>query len=154
MVYKTNRNITMIEDLPDLDQLDGHHQTGSMTMQMIPEEKMKQVQRVIRQNDYNPPSESGMTVYRPEMEYNEPTIINNYDIDVIPSSQQSPYMMQQQAPAPSSYIHNLSCVDVAEHTISCVVCSRLYQNNANGYIVVIILLSIICILLLKRVLNV
>ena len=144
MVYKTNRNITMIDDLPELEELP----SPSMGMQMIPDEKMNQIQRVIRQNDYNPPAESGMGFY------NEPTIINNYDVDVIPRMPQPQQVQQipQQQMIPS--YQQLSCIDVAEHTINCVVCSRLYQNNNNGYIVVIILLSIICILLLKRVLNV
>jgi hypothetical protein len=50
--------------------------------------------------------------------------------------------------------HEPSCITVAEHTTNCIVCSKLYQNNSTGYIIVIILLAIISILLLKRVLNV
>ena len=47
-----------------------------------------------------------------------------------------------------------NCVMTAEHVLNCVVCSKLYNQDPTGYIIGIILLSIISILLLKRVLNV
>jgi hypothetical protein len=49
---------------------------------------------------------------------------------------------------------NITCVDVANHASSCNVCSRLYNNDKTIFIIAIVLLSIICIILLKKVLEI
>ena len=43
-----------------------------------------------------------------------------------------------------------SCVDIANHTKHCPVCSRLYYNDKNLYVVIIGILIILCILLAKK----
>jgi len=48
---------------------------------------------------------------------------------------------------------NKNCVEVAEHVKECPVCSKVYDNDKTVYIVIIVVLAIICILLLKRVLE-
>lgn len=47
-----------------------------------------------------------------------------------------------------------SCLDVAEHIANCPICSRFYNNDKTIYIIAIIVLSVLCILLLKKVLEV
>jgi hypothetical protein len=47
-----------------------------------------------------------------------------------------------------------SCLDVAEHIANCPICSKFYNNDKTIYIIAIVILSIICLLLLKKVLNV
>ncbi len=47
-----------------------------------------------------------------------------------------------------------SCVSVSDHVLNCKVCTKLYQNDRTIYIITIVFLSIICILLLKKVLNI
>jgi hypothetical protein len=49
---------------------------------------------------------------------------------------------------------DLSCVNVADHASQCQVCSKLYQNDKTVYIVAIVILTIICIILLKRILEI
>jgi len=46
-----------------------------------------------------------------------------------------------------------SCLEVAEHVANCPICSKFYNNDKTIYIVAIIVLSIVCLILLKRVLN-
>ena len=46
-----------------------------------------------------------------------------------------------------------SCVSVSDHVLNCKVCTKLYSNDRTIYIITIFMLSIICILLLKKVLN-
>lgn len=46
-----------------------------------------------------------------------------------------------------------NCVDLAEHAANCKVCAKLYHNDKTIYIIAIIVLVIICILLLKRILD-
>ena len=53
-----------------------------------------------------------------------------------------------------SYKENISCIDVADHIKTCPICSRLYDQDRTIFYVVIALLVIVCLFLLKRVLNV
>ena len=45
------------------------------------------------------------------------------------------------------------CIDVAEHTANCVVCSKLYANNNTIFILIIVFLALVNLLLLKRILE-
>ena len=47
-----------------------------------------------------------------------------------------------------------SCLDVAEHIANCPICSKFYSTDKTIYIIAIVILSIICILLLKKVLDI
>jgi hypothetical protein len=47
----------------------------------------------------------------------------------------------------------LNCLDVANHVKSCPICSKFYDNDKTMYIVAIIILVIICIILMKKVLE-
>ena len=47
----------------------------------------------------------------------------------------------------------LNCLDVANHIKSCPICSRFYDNDKTIYVVAIIILVIICIILMKKVLE-
>lgn len=44
---------------------------------------------------------------------------------------------------------NYNCVDVANHTRNCPVCSKLYNNDRSIYILIIGLLALICVILFK-----
>ena len=170
MSYKTNRNITMIDDLPFLDELENTRSNG---LSMIPSDNMPTVQKFIRNNNYNPPFESGMSNQQPPRPQQQPPPpppqqeTDMFDMIDDPRmymsqnhhQQQLQQQLQHQPPPPQYqphqfFNHELSCINVADHTTNCIVCSKLYQNNTTGYIIVIILLAIISILLLKRVLNV
>lgn len=158
------KNVTMIDDLPFLDDLENN----GNGLSMIPPDNSTQVQKFIRQtNTHKSPYESGMNVsssYKQEPIIDDPSMYNQP-----PQMQSHPQQMtdnyvyqqhQQQQHQPQSHYHprydynEPSCIQVAEHVMNCMVCSKLYQNHYTIYNVVIILLAIICILLLKRVLNV
>jgi hypothetical protein len=47
----------------------------------------------------------------------------------------------------------LNCLDVANHVKSCPICSKFYDNDKTIYVVAIIILVIICIILMKKVLE-
>ena len=47
-----------------------------------------------------------------------------------------------------------TCIDIANHIASCPICSKFYNNDKTIYIIAIILLALICILLLKKLLDV
>jgi hypothetical protein len=47
-----------------------------------------------------------------------------------------------------------SCIDIAEHIANCPICSKFYNTDKSIYIIAIIVLVILCILLLKKVLDI
>jgi hypothetical protein len=48
---------------------------------------------------------------------------------------------------------DITCIMVANHIKDCPICSKFYNNDNSVYIVCIVLLAIICIILLKRILE-
>jgi len=133
--YRTN--VTMIDDLPSLDDLE-----GNSGLSMIPSDNANQINKFIR-NGYQPPQEAGMNTRQQQQQQQ------------LPVYEAQPQEIQfYEQPKYAKHIEHLSCISVAEHANNCIVCSRLYNNDRTGYVIVIILLAIICILLLKRVLNV
>ena len=61
---------------------------------------------------------------------------------------------QQLQPQPQPQPHYISCVEISEHCQNCPVCKKLYSSDNTLYIIAIVILAIICILLLKKVLDV
>ena len=52
-----------------------------------------------------------------------------------------------------NYTSNISCLDFAKHVKNCPICSKFYNIDKTPYIVSIVILSIVCLLLLRKVLN-
>ena len=59
----------------------------------------------------------------------------------------TPLRMHASTPAP------MRCIDIYEHVSSCPICMKMYTMDKTPYYIVIVLLSIVCILLLKKVLE-
>jgi hypothetical protein len=137
-----NSKVTLIDDLPDLDQLEPSMYNNQMN-NMVPVSEIERVQKFIRNNKYNPQPGSGMQLH------NEPK--TGY-------LEQNPYMMEQYqeqmpmlrdvSPTP------ISCADIYKHIENCPICGKLYNNDKTIYIILIIFLTVICIILLKKVLDV
>ena len=53
----------------------------------------------------------------------------------------------------NTFNQHISCIDIANHVKYCMVCGRLYKQDSTLYIVVIIFLLLVCLILLKNVLN-
>ena len=47
----------------------------------------------------------------------------------------------------------LTCAEVADHSSTCSVCSKLYNNDRTIFIVIIVILVVICLFMLKKILN-
>jgi hypothetical protein len=69
--------------------------------------------------------------------------------------QQPRYNIQQQQfqPVQEKYIEEISCMTVANHIKDCPICSKFYNSDNSMYIVCIALLIIVCIILLKRIIE-
>ena len=171
-----SHHATPIEMLPDLEDLEGNGgmnqnmygnpmnsggsgyaqnmQIGQQNMQnmhqapgmnMIPPEETERMRKFIR-GGHVPPAEAGMTPINQVMQ--EPVQSGVMEHYVEPEPQNNTNLTTYNMP------HNSpSCLEVAEHVANCPICSKFYNNDKTIYIVAIVALSVICILLLKRVLE-
>lgn len=157
------RNITPIDELPDLEDLE----RNAMSEENRNEgpNMRDQLQKYIR-GSYCMNKGAGMQNYEEHFEENPQQAYQRqayqqqtYQRPRQQIFQQQPYQeeshrlnsqqISDQPPVHLSY----NCVDIAKHISECPICSKFYNNDKTIYIIVIIILSIVCILLLKRVLN-
>ena len=150
--YSTMQNITPIDQLPELEDLERGNS-------MLPENEDNKYSKFIRgshvspqqsgmnpynnqnqqQNLQNQQNQQNQQQYQPEMyKDNKEQIFN--DVGSVPK-----YTLQDGSP---------TCIDVANHIATCPICSKFYNNDKTIYIIAIILLALICILLLKKLLDV
>ncbi len=54
----------------------------------------------------------------------------------------------------NNFQRELNCINVAEHTSECIVCSKIYRDDSTIYIFIIIFLLIIVIILLKNLFSI
>lgn len=156
----SRNNVTMIDDLPYLEDLERESFING-----VPPAELKQISKFIRNTAYNPPYESGMNSNmsqqqmimlsqqqqqsQPQQQQGPPQIIEQ-NVDQIPLQPVDPnFRFQQQM----HRILSLSCVDVAEHTSNCIVCSKLYNTDTSLYIIVISILLLVSAILFKKVLD-
>ncbi len=192
-------NVTLIDDLPTLEELDFQQSPG---IGMIPPNEANKYQKFIRNSGYSTPPQSGMNVSSNNQQkmqdprFNEKNMeqrgmdynnqqrgmdYNNQQRGMDYNNQQrgmdnnnqlrgmdndyQPYYGErfrenfEETPPPNKYrsditmIGSHNCVDIAEHTENCLVCSKLYANNNTLYIIMIIFLAVVNLLLLKRILE-
>jgi hypothetical protein len=141
-MYAQNKNVTYIADLPDLEDLESSRMSIQQHGQQHghPSGMPDKFKKFIRNPMGPPPTQSGMSMHHgpPQtQEYFPP-----------PHQQQT---RQQAQMKPSS--DSPSCLTIHSHVQSCPICSKFFKNDNTVYIISIVILSIICILLLKRVLN-
>jgi hypothetical protein len=145
-----NKNVTFIDDLFDVSSI----QTPSNYMDEVNNERdsyQSQIQsKHIRkhkdasygmnggmQNDFfplPPPTQ----IYQPQQIYQQPQQI---------------YQHQPQQIYPHQFSEDISCITIANHVKECPICSRFYNNDHSIYIISIILLIIVCILLVKKIIE-
>lgn len=145
MYSQPNKNVTMIEDLPELEDLEMSNNFSHPSAGI--DEKYK---KYIKKSMGDPHPNSGMfsQKYTPinEAFQQENNIQEQYhnihgnhgNDDTI----QTPHIKDEP-----------TCIDVAEHIANCPICSKFYKNDNSIYIITIIVLAIICILLLRKVLG-
>jgi hypothetical protein len=144
-----NTNYTMIDDLPDVSQIENH----------VPPGMAQQYNKYIRQSNRNMPTQSGMNSMNNMNNMNSMQIqdamnseTQNYSDqmssdDTMPQSKSTEYIGINNYNSPT-------CLEVCNHIDKCRLCSRFYNRDNTIYIIVIIVLTIICLLLLKKVLNI
>jgi len=157
MYNNKNRNFTLIDELPELEDLEasrmneqiygqpiGEPHTFGKPLQFANQDKFK---KFIRLPMGEALQESGMG-----REYNHSHQPQQKEFSSTASRE---YLNKEnsQYPHPQFSQHSPTCLEIASHIRSCPICSRFYNNDNTIYIIAIIILSIICVLLIKRVLD-
>jgi hypothetical protein len=124
---QNKRNVTYIDDLPDLEDLESNQQDPNGG---VPQ----QFQKFIRQPMGTPPEGSGMAPYN-----------HTHQQEFLP--------LQQREPPVRPPVGSPTCLEIHDHIQQCPICSRFFGNDHTVYIIAIVILCILCILLLKRVLD-
>lgn len=131
MSYGQRNNVTMLNDLPELEDLEGVGESRN--------QPPNDYQKYIR-GSHNMMAQSGMNRMHMEQQPLEPP---------------QPLPPQQPPLRPLPEVHmTYNCIDIARHVQDCPICSRFYNRDNTLYIIIIIVLAVICLLLLKKVLNV
>ncbi len=170
MSYRTEQNVTPLEMLPELEDLErGQHGEGNYQQPavqggasyaknatypgaaMLPPAEVGRIGRFIR-NGYSTPVEAGMFPYNqapvgpPRGPVPMGHAAENYGTPIGQDQEKSftTFNMPKDSP---------SCLSFAEHHANCPICSKFYNNDKTIYLIAIIVLSVVCILLLKRVLD-
>lgn len=162
MSYGSSQNVTPISELPDLDDLEmeegyggqygGGQQGGGGNYstvdtysgaQMLPPDQASRFGKLIRKN-HEVPAEAGMDPYS---HHHQP--IHHIHEPMLPVEQQDNQLTTYNMPN-----NTPTCIDVATHIANCPICSKFYNNDKTMYVIAIIVLSIMCILLLKKVLDI
>lgn len=137
------RGVTPIEDLLDLDE-----QERSDRDKELDKIKMKSIR--------NTGKYGGMRDYEAQYNVKQPVQF----VQIPPPPQ--PQVMEEPVPQlQENYKYRIpidcmqiSCLDICNHTIACPVCTKIYGNTDKSiFIAVIAVLVIICIILLKRVME-
>lgn len=158
------QRVTMIDDLPNLDDLEGggpgsNGPGGYRTMTMptdrgdnfpnqggLPPGIGESYQKYLRGSHKPMSKQSGMYAETYDaMQVAPPQIL-------APPQVMEPMVFADSGPKYDPQQYN--CIDIANHIQSCPICSRFYANDRTVYIIAIVVLTIVCLLLLKRVLNV
>ena len=142
MSYSTAANFTVIDDLPELDDIESHQK--------------EKYSKFIRK-PHTVPNRAGMDMPPPPpmqhqpMHHQMPPPVSHlhegfeHEEQGAHNDLAKKYNMSSDSP---------SCLSVADHVENCPICSKLYKNNDRTmYIITIVVLIIICLLLFKRVLD-
>ena len=143
--------VTLIDDLLDLDD-DSTSSGNNNRMNILPNGQEDKYAKFIRQKHTPKYQEHQNNIYQ-EFYTNQESIPQHQGIseqqNVQQFQQQPYYQLPHNIPLHSPY----SCLDIAGHIDNCPICAKFYKNDKSIYIVTIILLVIICIILLKKVLE-
>lgn len=127
---------TSIDELMNLDSGDEGNYQG-----MIPDQHTRSMSKFIR-GDVKANFLSGANGGGPPAHY------NGQEMNMLP-----PHPAMVAAPQPPMPDLVITCPMIFEHIKGCPICSKFYNSDKTMYVIAIVLLSIVCIILLKRVLE-
>jgi len=156
-----NNNVTPISDLPSLEDLEGgqRYQKGAISQYTNPSSHPS-----MSGGDILPPHASDK-IYEKHIRKSHDFHDQSGMVDQYQPRQQN-YNEQPPPPPPSQQkyyneqLYNqhssqpLTCMDCVNHIESCPICTKFYGSDTTMYILAIVILSVVCLLLLKKVLKI
>ena len=138
MSYRQH-NVTMLDDLPNLEDMEAAGRSAPLDPQIMdrPDATDDKYMKYIR-GSHRMMEQAGMDHSAPQPQ------------PYHPQPQPQPHHPVYHQPPPPQF----NCIDIAAHITDCPICSKFYGNDKTAYMIAIVVLSIVCILLLKKVLNV
>lgn len=155
---------TLISDLPELQDINISSSAGVgqyNESNILPEHAQK-YKKYIRNSPNSMPEQAGMVPYgggnpnQPHQPHQPPPFQQDFNQNPVNVQYNQPQQQEEYIEKPhiiEKYRTGPTCIDIADHVKDCPICSKFYNNNNAPYLIVIAVLAIICILLLKRVLN-
>ena len=131
-------NITRIEDLPELSDIDNSYGDSGMTGNTDP--KMNKYIRNYTRQTYN------NTMDNMNSRNSEPYQSQMY-------IEQEPKVYEKEFYEPTPLPTRLNCLDVCNHIKDCPLCSKFYHNDNTLFIIIIVCLLILTVILTRKVLN-
>jgi hypothetical protein len=181
MTYKKNSEYTLIDELPDVEQIENNNYNNNINHN-VPQSMTQQYGRIIRSsaNVLNTYPESGMGSFNKNTNnYKENYSNSNRDFKENYSNSNSSNrdFKENYSSNKAGYKENMydevivdykgknseynskkhnkefNCLDICNHVNSCPLCSKIYNNNDRTiYIIIILILFAICIILMKKLL--
>jgi len=145
------QKVTMIDDLPDLDQIDPMSQAQPMVAK----------QRGIRTTDRvgSIPQESGMSyyqqptpdIYESQSPYSGENPMYDRDLGRNYRPKSGPLFEPYESMAVKPCEYNCKCI--YEHVKECDICKRFYRPDTTPYLIIILILIIACAMMGKKLFN-
>ena len=137
-------NITRIEDLPELSDIDNSYGDSGMAGNTDP--KMNKYIRNYTRQAYN----NSM-----DMNNNMNNNMNLRNADPYQSQvyMEQPKVYEKEFYEPTPLPTTLNCLDVCNHIKDCPLCSKFYHNDNTLFIIIIVCLLILTVILTRKVLN-
>ena len=162
-------NRTYIDELPFLeDVISSDQQIINGGLSMIPSSESGKIKRFIRNNEYNLPPEAGMNTKHQQMMEEQELVKQQQMYEEqqrqLQKIQEQEDFQHSQMPVFEEKIKqkkkrfyesdcDLNCISVADHAANCIVCSKLYNNDKSLYLAIIGVLIVICVILMKKVVE-
>lgn len=135
-------NITYIDDLPELTELAEYSEP-------IVDPQQDRYKKYIRNNTVLTP-ESGMMLSKSDYPMSHPPSPPSKGASNKEREDEEKLMGMYAA---QHFYGAPTCIDVANHIRMCPICSKLYNTDYTMYMLCIIILAIVCIILMKKCLN-
>ena len=156
MRYNNNvQQVTPIEFLSDLEDLEsGNHMKNYSPEILSNPNQDNKYKKYIRNENHKFSPHAGMNL-NPTQQRPPPPPNNTYDNNksYTPEAYGTQIKHENGVKTFNMPINSPSCLDVAEHIANCPICSKFYNTDKTIYIISIVLLCIVCILLLKKILD-
>ena len=140
-------NITRIEDLPELSDIDNSYGGGGDSgMGGNTDPKMNKYIRNYTRQSYNNSMDNNM---------NNNMNMNLRNAEPYQSQvyMEEPKVYEKEFYEPTPLPTRLNCLDVCNHIKDCPLCSKFYHNDNTLFIIIIVCLLILTVILTRKVLN-